>query len=232
MRLKGDKKMPYSIAIDGPAGAGKSTIAKQLAKQLEWIYIDTGAMYRAIALYCVHNDIDIEDEIKVSNNIKNISISIAYINKHQHIFLNDKDITDDIRTKEISRFASKVAVFKNVREKLVSLQQDLAYTKNVIMDGRDIGTVVLPNATLKIFLTASSCERANRRYKEQLAQGINEPFEEVLAQINSRDEQDYTREISPLRKANDAIEIDTTGYTIEQIVTKIYDLLNKKKGII
>ncbi|OON93826.1 MAG: cytidylate kinase [Epulopiscium sp. Nele67-Bin001] len=219
--------MYYSIAIDGPAGAGKSTIAKCLAQKLGWVYIDTGAMYRAVALCCLENDVDISNETKVTNQINNISINIAYINKEQHIFLNNKDVSTDIRNQEVSLAASKVAVFHSVREALVKLQQDLASKGNVIMDGRDIGTVVLPNATVKIFLTASSYERATRRYKEQLEKGIIQNFEEVLKEINHRDELDYKREISPLKKADDAYGVDTTGYSIEQIVEEILILCKK-----
>ncbi|OOB77289.1 MAG: cytidylate kinase [Epulopiscium sp. Nuni2H_MBin003] len=216
-----------SVAIDGPAGAGKSTIAKEVAKKLGWIYIDTGAMYRVVAFYCIENNIDLNNEIKVTEEMENICINLSQINEVQHIFLNERDVTDEIRTAKISNGASLVATYSAVREKLVSLQRILAKRENVIMDGRDIGTVVLPNAELKIFLTASSCERANRRFKEQMQKGIEQPYAEVLEEINKRDELDYKREVSPLKKADDAIEIDTTGYPSNMVVDLVLKKLNE-----
>ena len=221
----------YQIAIDGPSATGKSTIAKKLASSLNFIYIDTGAMYRSIALYCIENNIDIDNKEVIEPILKNIEIDIKYIDGVQHIYLNNRDVSETIRENKVSQAASKVSVHEPVRKKLVNLQQELASKSNVIMDGRDIGTVVLPNATLKIYLTASSSERAKRRMLELQEKGTMITLEEVLKDLEERDYRDTHREIGPLKKADDAIEVDTTNMNIEEVLNTIRDLFNKKVGI-
>ena len=222
--------MNYKIAIDGPSGTGKSTTAKKLAKDLSFIYIDTGAMYRAVGLYCVKNNIDIEDEETIKNNLDNIDINIFYKDGTQEIELNHEIVSKEIRENHISHCASVVSQYKDVREKLVSLQQDLAKKNSVIMDGRDIGTVVLPDADLKIYLIASDEERAKRRYKELLEKGQDVEYDTILKELKERDYRDSHRENSPLKRADDAIELDNTNMTIEEVVNKVKELFNEKVG--
>ena len=222
--------MNYKIAIDGPSGTGKSTTAKKLAKDLSFIYIDTGAMYRAVGLYCVKNNIDIEDEETIKNNLDNIDINIFYKDGTQEIELNHEIVSKEIRENHISHCASVVSQYKDVREKLVSLQQNLAKKNSVIMDGRDIGTVVLPDADLKIYLIASDEERAKRRYKELLEKGQDVEYDTILKELKERDYRDSHRENSPLKRADDAIERDNTNMTIEEVVNKVKELFNKKVG--
>lgn len=216
-----------SIAIDGPAGAGKSTIAKLVARKLECIYIDTGAMYRAVGLYCIKNNIDYNDEIKVNHAMDHFKIDICFENNEQLICLNAVDVSQQIRTDEVAAAASKVATYKDIREALVLQQRKMQSEKSVVMDGRDIGTVVMPNATLKIFLTASVSERAKRRFEEYRNKGVNVSLEELTREIIERDYQDSHRKISPLRKADDAIEVDTTSLSINHIVDQIMSFINK-----
>jgi cytidylate kinase len=216
--------MYYSIAIDGPAGAGKSTIAKSIAKKLEFIYVDTGAMYRAIALYFLRNGIKPEEEEKIEAVIHDVDITIEYENGVQQVILNGENITSYLRTEEVGNMASKYAPIRQVRLKLVDLQRNLANTKNVIMDGRDIGTYVLPNANLKVYLTASSKERANRRWLELKNKGIESDINEIETDIIKRDEQDMNREFAPLRQAEDAVLLDSSDMTIEEVINKIIDL--------
>ena len=218
----------FSIAIDGPAGAGKSTIAKNLARELNCIYIDTGAMYRAVGLYCINHQIDYADEEMVTRILPELSIDIHYTNGVQTIHLNNEDVSVSIRTQEVASAASKVATYAEVRSALVAMQRKMQSTTSVVMDGRDIGTVVLPNATLKIFLTASASERAHRRCKEYEEKGIESNFEEILKEIEERDYQDSHREVSPLKKADDAVEIDTTYLTIDGIADQILELLKER----
>ena len=222
--------MNYKIAIDGPSGTGKSTTAKILAKDLSFIYIDTGAMYRAVGLYCVKNNIDIEDEETIKNNLDNIDINIFYKDGTQEIELNHEIVSKEIRENHISHCASVVSQYKDVREKLVSLQQNLAKKNSVIMDGRDIGTVVLPDADLKIYLIASDEERAKRRYKELLEKGQDVEYDTILKELKERDYRDSHRENSPLKRADDAIELDNTNMTIEEVVNKVKELFNEKVG--
>lgn len=223
--------MNYKIAIDGPSGTGKSTTAKILAKKLSFIYIDTGAMYRAVGLYCVKNNIDINDEEKIKNNLDNIDINIFYNEEgNQEIELNGEIVSKEIRENHISHCASVVSQYKDVREKLVSLQQNLAKKNSVIMDGRDIGTVVLPDADLKIYLIASNEVRAERRYKELLEKGQDVKYEDILKELEERDYRDSNRANSPLKKADDAIELDNSNLTIDEVADKILDLFNKKVG--
>jgi len=216
----------YSIAIDGPAGAGKSTIAKEIAKKLNMIYIDTGAMYRAFALYCIWNNIKSDDEEKISQHIDKIHISIEYKNNEQQVLLNGKNVNSFIRTEEIGNMASSISVYPNVRLKLVELQRELAKKSNVIMDGRDIGTYVLPKATLKIYLTASVEIRAKRRYADLESKGISITIDEVKEEIIKRDKRDMEREFAPLTKADDAHEVDTSNLTIKEVVQVIIDKFN------
>ncbi len=213
-----------TIAIDGPAGAGKSTIAKLISKKLKIVYLDTGAMYRAVALKAIRQNIDTSNGEKLSELVKDINIKVEYINEEQRIYLDGEDVSDFIRTPEVSLGASNVAVIPEVRIKMVELQRKIASKCSVVMDGRDIGTYVLPNATLKIFLNASIDERAKRRYNEQLSKGIKDvSFEEVKQDIIYRDKNDSSRAFAPLAKAQDAIELDTTVMSIDEVVVKILE---------
>lgn len=218
----------FSIAIDGPAGAGKSTIAKELAKRLGCTYIDTGAMYRTVGYYCIREGIDYNEEASVNEAIEHIHIDLQYEGIVQRIILNGEDVSEAIRTQEVAASASKVATFAKVREALVAMQRNLQTKQSIVMDGRDIGTVVLPNATLKIFLTASPEERAKRRYMEYEEKGIQADYEVLLEEIKQRDYQDSNREVSPLCQASDAVAIDTTSMTIEEILETIIGLLTQK----
>lgn len=221
--------MSFQIAIDGPSATGKSTLAKALAKELSFIYIDTGAMYRAVGLYNIRKNIDLNNEDDVVNTLKDISIDIKYIDKEQRIFLNGEDVSNQIREEKVGTAASIVSTYKKVREVLVDLQRSLANVQNVIMDGRDIGTVVLPNASLKIFLTASSEERTKRRYLELKEKGKDVSIEDVAKELKERDERDTKRANSPLTKAEDAILVDTTNMNIEQTIEHIKNLYEKRK---
>lgn len=222
----------FKVAIDGPSGAGKSTIAKRAAQTLGFVYIDTGAMYRTVALACLNEKVNIkENPEKAIGVVNNISIDIDYINGEQRIFLNGADVSHKIRTPEVSMGASDVSAIGAVREKLVSLQRELAGTKNVIMDGRDIGTHVLPDANVKIFLTASAEVRAQRRFKELLEKGTKVSYDDVLSDIIKRDRQDETREVSPLKKAEDAVFADTSELTLDESIELVLDLINEKRDV-
>ena len=220
--------MSMNIAIDGPAGAGKSTIAKKVAKELGFIYVDTGAMYRSLALYFIRQGIDKDDEDKISDAVKDCNVTIDYVNGEQQVILNGENVTGLIRTEEVGNMASASSVFKDVRTKLVSLQQDLAKSKDVIMDGRDIGTCVLPEAQVKVFLTASVDERASRRYKELVEKGENPELDKIKKDIEERDYRDSHRENSPLRQAEDAVLVDSSNMTIEEVVNAITKLCKDK----
>ena len=209
----------YNIAIDGPAGAGKSTIAKMAAKKLDFIYVDTGAMYRAMALYFLRREIDAKDEKKIAEACEHINVTIAYQEGEQQVLLNGENVNAFIRTEEVSMMTSNTSKYPAVREKLLYLQRELAAANNVIMDGRDIGTCVLPDAELKIYLTASASERAKRRYLEQKERGVESDLAQIERDIIARDEQDMNREIAPLKQAEDAIYLDTSDMTIEEVVT-------------
>ena len=217
----------YNIAIDGPAGAGKSTIAKMAAKKLDFIYVDTGAMYRAMALYFLRREIDAKDEKKIAEACEHINVTIAYQEGEQQVLLNGENVNAFIRTEEVSMMTSNTSKYPAVREKLLYLQRELAAANNVIMDGRDIGTCVLPDAELKIYLTASASERAKRRYLEQKERGVESDLAQIERDIIARDEQDMNREITPLKQAEDAIYLDTSDMTIEEVVTKIVSLVQK-----
>ena len=218
--------MSKSIAIDGPAGAGKSTIAKKVSANLGFIYLDTGAMYRAVALKAINLGIDTNSQKDLANMIENIDITISHENNTQKIFLDGIDVSEAIRTPEVSAGASSVAVFKEVRLKLVDLQRKIAADKDVVMDGRDIGSYVLPNADLKIFLTASVDERARRRYEELLQKGQNVNLNDVKADMILRDNNDSSRAFAPLVKVADAIEVDSTSMTIDDVVDRIMYFYN------
>lgn len=217
--------MKYNVAIDGPAGAGKSTIAKMVAKKLGFIYVDTGAMFRAIALYLLRNNIKEEETEKISSAVEEIQVTIAYENGEQQVILNNENVSGFIRTEEVGKMASVAAKNKDVRQKLLELQRSLAQTENVIMDGRDIGTHVLPKAEVKIYLTASSKERARRRHLELTKKGISCDIDTIEKDIIARDEQDMNRTIAPLKKAEDAILLDSSDMTIEEVVEKIMSII-------
>lgn len=218
------------IAIDGPAGAGKSTISKEVAKKLGIIYIDTGAMYRAIGLAAVRSGIDTKDAEGVKSVLDKVDITISHSDGTQQIFLNGENVSEEIRLPEISVAASNVAVIPEVRLKLVELQRSLAERCDVIMDGRDIGTYVLPNAELKIFLTASVDERARRRYKELIEKGVKTDFDEVKADMEYRDQNDSGRDFAPLRAADDSITLDNTDITAQEAADEICRLAKERRG--
>lgn len=209
------------IALDGPSGAGKSTIAKEIAKRLNIIYLDTGAMYRAAAVKALKENIDPNDELRASKVLDNAAIHIKYIDGVQHVFLDGEDVSQKIREHHISKAASDISKHRDIRLKLVDLQREIAGENDVIMDGRDIGSYVLPKAEYKFFLTAAASERANRRLKELQAKGENSVYEDILKDIAIRDENDMNREFAPLIKVEDAVEIDSTGLTIEEVVEKV-----------
>lgn len=219
----------YSIAIDGPAGAGKSTIARMVAKKLGFLYVDTGAMYRSIALYLIRHGISDSQEEKIAEACKDIHVSIEYENGEQQVILNGENVNGLIRTEEVSMMTSNTSKYPAVRDKLLSLQRELADTRDVIMDGRDIGTCVLPEADAKIYLTASAAERARRRYKEQTERGISCDIKEIERDIIARDEQDMNREVSPLKQAEDAVLVDSSDMTIEQVADEIVRIFETKK---
>ncbi len=213
-----------NIAIDGPAGAGKSTIAKLAAKELSFIYVDTGAMYRAIALFMLNNKVDVESDDALQAALNKIDIVIAHEDGAQQVYLNGENVSQTIRKEEVGNMASKVATKGPVREKLLDLQRGLAASHDVIMDGRDIGTNILPKAELKIYLTASSDVRAERRYKELAEKGETPDIAKIKEDIEARDYQDMHREIAPLKQAEDAVLIDSSYMTIDEVVEKIVGL--------
>ena len=217
----------FNLAIDGPAGAGKSTIAKQIAKQLGYIYVDTGAMYRAMALYFIRNEIRATETEKIEEACKDVKVSIEYKDGEQLVILNGENVNALIRTEEVGNMASTTSVNKAVRMKLVELQQELAKKECVVMDGRDIGTYVLPDADLKIYLTASSGERAKRRWLELKGKGVQVDINEIEKDIIERDNRDMTREFAPLKQAEDAVYLDTSEMTINEVVLFIINLCEK-----
>jgi cytidylate kinase len=217
-----------AIAIDGPAGAGKSTIARRAARQIGFIYVDTGALYRAIGLYMINHNTETTDVESVSAQLCNVNISLAFQNGEQRVILCGKDVSDEIRTAEVSMAASNVSAIPQVRKFLFALQKDIAKTSNVIMDGRDIGTVVLPEAQVKIFLTASPEERATRRYEEMIAKGQKAEYADVLNDLKMRDYNDSHRAVAPLVPAENAIIVDTTGNTLEESVAQLLSIIENK----
>ncbi len=216
--------MGYNIAIDGPAGAGKSTIAKQVAKEKGYIYVDTGAMYRGLAVYFLEKGIDPQNVTEIEKACQDAEVTIGYEDGVQQIYLNGENITSELRREEVGNMASKSSAVPKVREKLLDLQQSLAKEKDVVMDGRDIGTNVLPNADVKVFLTADARTRAKRRYDELSAKGIACSLDEIEQDIIERDERDMTRETAPLKQAKDAILIDSSHMSISEVVKKILSL--------
>lgn len=221
----------HAIAIDGPGGAGKSTIAKELAKQLSFIYIDTGAMYRTIGLFAARNRVSGKNIQGVISLLPYITLEIRFIDGAQHMFLNGEDVSDKIRTEEASIYASDVSAIPAVRTFLLEQQRAFAKSSNVIMDGRDIGTVVLPDADLKIFLTASSEARARRRFLEQKAKGLDVTYEEVLEALKLRDRQDSSREAAPLKAADDAVIVDTTEWDLETSIAMVRSLVKERLDV-
>lgn len=219
--------MSYQIAIDGPAGAGKSTIAKALAKKLGYIYVDTGAMYRAMALYLLRQGIRAEETEKISEASQLAEITIVYVDGAQQVLLNGENVTPCLRTEEVGNMASASSVNKDVRLKLVELQRELARKENVVMDGRDIGTYVLPDAKVKVYLTASSACRAKRRYEELTAKGETCDLSAIEADIIERDHRDMNREFAPLRQAEDAVLIDSSKMTIEEVLAAMEALVEE-----
>lgn len=222
--------MSYSIAIDGPAGAGKSTIAKKIAKQMKFIYVDTGAMYRAMALHILRKGISPEDGAAISRACEDADITIRYENGEQVVLLNGENVNGLIRTEEVGNMASASSVNGDVRKKLVSLQQKLAGTADVVMDGRDIGTCVLPHADVKVYLTASSKVRAKRRYDELTLKGCACDLDKIEQDIIERDERDMNREISPLRQAEDAVLVDSSDLGIDEVVEAVIRLAKKTEN--
>jgi len=227
--IEGDIKM-ISVAIDGPAGAGKSTLARRLAADFGYIYVDTGAMFRTIGLYALRAGKDPKDNEAVNALLPNITLEFAFIEGEQHIYLNGEDVSTAIRTEEVGMAASAVGANPAVRAFLLEMQRDMARTQNILMDGRDIGTVVLPNATVKIFLTASPEARATRRWKEYQQKGIDTPYEDVLADVKQRDYQDTHRAAAPLKQADDAVLLDTSELNFEQSFEAMKKMITEKVG--
>lgn len=222
--------MGLNIALDGPSGAGKSTIAKMAAKKLGFVYVDTGALYRSIAYNALSRGIDLDDAGAVADSLKGLDLKLTYIDGAQAVLANGENVSDKIRTPEVSMGASKVSAIPAVREFLLDTQRSIAKENDIIMDGRDIGTVVLPDAQVKLFLTASAEERANRRFKELQEKGDPSTYEEVLADINQRDYNDTHREIAPLKQAEDAQVIDSTHMTIDEVVEAICKAAEQSDG--
>ena len=221
--------MSFIVAIDGPAGTGKGTITKLIAEELGLINIDTGAMYRCVALEALRKNVSDTEIEKVEEILRNIEIKFKRESGNIFVFLNGEDVTKEIRTPEVNTCVAKFAALKCVRDKMTPLQQEMGKDSNIIMEGRDIGTAIFPKADVKIYLDASPEERANRRYKQNIANGINQSYEEVLASIKQRDILETTRKLNPLRKAEDAILVDTTHLTIEEVKQRILDIIKEKQ---
>lgn len=221
--------MSFIVAIDGPAGTGKGTITKLISKELGLINIDTGATYRCVALYAIRNNIKLEETEKIINSLKNIEIDMKNEKGEQKIFLNQEEVSKQIRSKEVTKIVSQISSIKEVRYKMVEVQRKLAEGKDVIMEGRDITTVVFPNANVKIYMDAEEQERAKRRYKEMQEKGIQMTYEEVLKNIQIRDKNDKEKEVGALKIAKDAIYLDTTGLSIEEVKDKILNIIKEKE---
>lgn len=222
--------MSFNIAIDGPSGAGKSTIAKRLANELSFVYVDTGAMYRAMALCFLRKKIDPADEAAISDACADIDITLAYQDGVQCVILNGENVNDYIRAEEVGIMASNTSIYPAVRAKLTALEQKLAETNDVIMDGRDIGTCVLPNAQVKIYLTAEVSARARRRYEELVKKGVAADYAQIEADIKERDYRDMNRDIAPLRQADDAVLVDATAMDIDQVVATVREIYERAAG--
>lgn len=218
----------FNIAIDGPAGAGKSTIAKRAAKKLDFIYVDTGAMYRSMALYLIRKQVTAGETEQIVKLLPEIDVTIAYENGEQHVYLNGEDVSLLIRNEEVSQMTSTISTIPQVREKLLSLQRNLAKENHVLMDGRDIGTCVLPDAQLKIYLTASVKVRAKRRYDEMQQKGMECDLKELEESIKERDERDMNRKIAPLKQAEDAVLLDTSDMNIDEVVNAILAMVKER----
>lgn len=223
--------MGCNIAIDGPAGAGKSTIARKVAKELSFIYVDTGAMYRAMAYYLLKNHVSGENSKEIEEKCQDAEISICYENGEQQVLLGEENVTSYLRTEEVGKMASVSSANGKVREKLLSLQRNLAAQNDVVMDGRDIGTTILPGADVKIYLTASADTRAQRRYQELIQKGETCDLEEIKRDIIARDERDMNREVSPLKQAEDAVLVDSSKMGIEEVTEEIIRIYREKVRI-
>ena len=221
--------MGFNIAIDGPAGAGKSTIARRTAQELSFIYVDTGALYRALAVFLVDEGVSPEDTEKVKEAVKSVKVSIAYENGEQQVVVNGKNVTDRLRAESVGNMASTISAIPAVRAALLDLQRDLAKAHDVLMDGRDICTNVLPDAELKIYLTASVETRAERRYRDLQEKGVEKPLSEIKKEIEERDHRDMTRAIAPLKQAEDAVYLDTSHMNIDEVVEAIRKLYRERK---
>lgn len=221
--------MGFNIAIDGPAGAGKSTIARRTAQELSFIYVDTGALYRALAVFLVDEGVSPEDTEKVGEAVKSVKVSIAYEDGEQQVLVNGKNVTDRLRAESVGNMASTISAIPAVRAALLDLQRDLAKAHDVLMDGRDIGTNVLPDAELKIYLTASVETRAERRYRDLQEKGVEKPLSEIRKEIEERDHRDMTRAIAPLKQAEDAVYLDTSHMNIDEVVEAIRKLYRERK---
>lgn len=219
-----------AVAIDGPSGAGKSTIARTAAKNLGFIYVDTGALYRTIGLAVFRKGFDALNADEVISVLPSVNISLKYVDNVQRVYLDCEDVSELIRTPEISLFASRVSVIPEVRKFLLSMQRDIANKNNVIMDGRDIGTVILPNAEVKIFLTASDEKRAERRYLELCSKGVETTLEQVLKDMRERDEKDSSRSVAPLKQANDAVLLDTSELSLEQSIDAVINIIKNSQN--
>lgn len=226
---RNEKMKKIAIAIDGPAAAGKSTVAKIVAEKLQYVYIDTGAMYRSVTLYVLEHQIDVHDEESISKILPHITITFEQQTDGQHVHLNGRDITDEIRSTSVTNNVSLISSYSTVREEMVRRQQEFVADRGVVMDGRDIGTHVIPDAEIKFFLIASVDERAERRFNENKRRGFDSDIEQIKNEIRERDLKDTQRKVSPLVKAEDAIELDTTSYSIEevaeQMLQKIYNII-------
>ena len=224
--------MAFNVAVDGPAGAGKSTVAKAVAAKRNFIYVDTGAMYRAMALYFLRQGTDPKDEAAITAGCREVAVTLGYEGGAQQVYLNGENVTGQIRTEEVGMMASQTSAYGPVREKLTQLQKELARTSDVIMDGRDIGTCVLPQADVKVYLTASVSVRAKRRYQELLEKGAARSLAEIEKEIEERDYRDMHREHSPLKQAEDAYYLDSSDMTLEQVVNAIIELIDGKRGAV
>lgn len=222
--------MPLNVAMDGPVGAGKSTIADEVARRLGILHLDTGAMYRALGLAAIRQGIDMQNEDAVTDMCRRVDITVRYEQGGQRTLVDGEDVTAHLRTQEVSMAASAVSRYRGVRQAMVALQQKLAATTDMLVDGRDIGTVVLPRATIKIYLTASAEERAHRRWAQLQEKGASDTFEQVLEELRQRDWQDMHRDVDPLRQAEDAVLVDSTGLQFEQTVEKILALVEEKRA--
>lgn len=223
--------MGFIVAVDGTAGSGKGTITKIIAEKLNLVSIDTGAMYRCVALECINQGIEYTEIEKIKKVLENINIELKKENGNQLVFLNRQDVTEDIRTPEVDNQVAKFAAVKEVREKITPMQRKMGDNNDIIMEGRDIGTVVFPNADVKVFLDCSVEERAMRRYKQDLEKGIQTTYDEVLASIKERHRLETEREIAPLTQAPDAVYIDSTGMTIDEEAEAVIKVINEKKGM-